>query len=93
MLGINSISRPYGMLIDPERKSHLYHYDEKVLQDMLNEFKNIENRSSACSMDICVTEDGRIKPQVYRFSSLPVLIYIHRRIQQLYSLQNISMIG
>lgn len=51
--------RPYGMLIDPERKSHFYHYDEKILQDMLNEFKNIENRPSACSMDICVTEDGR----------------------------------
>lgn len=35
--------RPYGMLIDPKRKSHLYHYDEEVLQDMLEEFKNIEN--------------------------------------------------
>ena len=51
--------RPYGMLIDPQRKSHLYHYDESVLQDMLVEFKNIENRPAACSMDICVTENGK----------------------------------
>jgi len=51
--------RPYGMLIDPKRKSHLYHYDKNVLQDMLNEFMNIENRPSACSMDICVTEEEK----------------------------------
>lgn len=51
--------RPYGMLIDPKRKSYLSYYDKNVLQDMLNEFKNMENRPAACSMDICVTEDGR----------------------------------
>ncbi|MBR4083112.1 MAG: ATP-grasp domain-containing protein [Lachnospiraceae bacterium] len=51
--------RPYGLLLDPERKSFLYHYDENVLQDMLNEFKNIENRPAACSMDICVTAEGK----------------------------------
>lgn len=51
--------RPYGMLINPMRKSHLYHYDTSVLQEMLMEFKNIENRPMACSMDICVTDDGR----------------------------------
>jgi len=51
--------RPYGNLIDSERKSYLYHYDPKVLQDMLNEFKNIENRPAACSMDICVTVEGK----------------------------------
>ncbi|MBR2401813.1 MAG: ATP-grasp domain-containing protein [Lachnospiraceae bacterium] len=51
--------RPYGMLIDPKRKSYLYHYDKNVLQDMLSEFMNIENRPSACSMDICVTEEGK----------------------------------
>ncbi len=51
--------RPYGMLLDPGRKSYLYHYDEKVLQEMLEEFKRMENRPTACSMDICVTEEGR----------------------------------
>ena len=51
--------RPYGMLIDPTRKSHMYHYDEKVLQEMLEEFQRMEDRPVACSMDICVTEDGR----------------------------------
>lgn len=51
--------RPYGMLIDPRRKSHLYHYDASALQKMMREFRNIENRPVACSMDICVTEDGR----------------------------------
>lgn len=51
--------RPYGMLIDPTRKSHMYHYDEKVLQEMLEEFQRMEDRPAACSMDICVTEDGR----------------------------------
>lgn len=51
--------RPYGMLINPNRKSYLYHYDEKVFQDMLNEFKNIHNRPFACGMDICITEEGK----------------------------------
>lgn len=51
--------RPYGMLLDPKRKSYLYHYDEKVLQEMLEAFKNMENRPAACSMDICVTGEGR----------------------------------
>ena len=51
--------RPYGMLLDPKRKSYLYHYDEKVLGEMLEEFKSMENRPMACSMDICVTEEGR----------------------------------
>ena len=51
--------RPYGMLIDSSRQSHLYHYDENVLQEMLEEFKNIENRPAACSMDICLTKEGK----------------------------------
>nr|MBP3597893.1 ATP-grasp domain-containing protein [Eubacterium sp.] len=51
--------RPYGVLLDPSRKSFLYHYDEDVLTDMLEEFKHLENRPAACSMDICLTEDGK----------------------------------
>ena len=51
--------RPYGMMLDPKRKSFLYHYDEKVLQEMLEVFRHMENRPAACSMDICVTEEGR----------------------------------
>ena len=51
--------RPYGRMIDPSRKSHFYHYDESVLQDMLNEFKKMETGYDACSMDSCVTADGR----------------------------------
>lgn len=47
------------MLIDSKRQSHLYHYDKNVLKEMLEEFKRIENRPDACSMDICVTEEGK----------------------------------
>lgn len=51
--------RPYGVLLDPRRKSYLYHYDEQILQEMLEEFKKIENRPTACSMDICLTTEGK----------------------------------
>ena len=51
--------RPYGVMIDPTRKSHMYHYDEEVLSEMLEEFKQMQDRPVACSMDICLTKDGR----------------------------------
>lgn len=51
--------RPYGVLIDKNRKSYCYHYDPKVLMEMLEAFKQWEDRPKACSMDICVTEEGR----------------------------------
>ena len=51
--------RPYGVMIDSNRKSHMYHYDAEVLSEMLEEFKRMEERPMACSMDICLTKDGR----------------------------------
>lgn len=51
--------RPYGMLIDRTRKSYMYHYDADVLTSMMQAFVNWEERPAACSMDICVTKDGR----------------------------------
>lgn len=51
--------RPYGLVLDSERKSYYCHYDEKVLKSMLNDFCTWEDRPMACSMDICVTTEGR----------------------------------
>lgn len=49
--------RPYGLLLDRNRKSYTYHYDFKVLDSMLEAFVNWDERPIACSMDICVTKD------------------------------------
>lgn len=51
--------RPYGLLLDSSRESYYYHYDSEVLKEIMNTFVTWENRPMACSMDICVTEDGR----------------------------------
>lgn len=51
--------RPYGQMADRTRKSYMYHYDTKVLEDMMKAFVKWEERPMACSMDICVTKDGR----------------------------------
>ena len=51
--------RPYGLLLDRNRKSYKYHYDFKVLDSMLEAFVKWDERPIACSMDICVTKDGR----------------------------------
>ena len=51
--------RPYGLLLDKARDSWKYHYDEKVVDDMMNAFVTWKDRPFACSMDICVTRDGR----------------------------------
>lgn len=51
--------RPYGMIIDKSRKGYLYHYDAQVLNSMMESFVSWEDRPMACSMDICVTKDGR----------------------------------
>ena len=51
--------RPYGMLINSERKSYLYQYDPDILVKMMKVFNEWEERPAACSMDICVTKDGR----------------------------------
>ena len=51
--------RPYGVLLDPKRKSYMYHYDAKVLEAMLESFNKWEERPAACSMDICVTKDNK----------------------------------
>ena len=37
----------------------MYHYDEKVLEAMLESFNKWEERPAACSMDICVTKDNK----------------------------------
>lgn len=41
------------------RKGYLYHYDAQVLNSMMESFVSWEDRPMACSMDICVTKDGR----------------------------------
>ena len=51
--------RPYGLLLDKSRKSYKYHYDFKVLDSMMEVFVKWEERPVACSMDICVTKDGK----------------------------------
>lgn len=51
--------RPYGLLMDKSKKSYLYHYNPKVLNDMMQSFMGWEQRPAGCSMDICVTKDGR----------------------------------
>ena len=51
--------RPYGSISSLNYNGYLYHYDSKVLQDMLSTFKNWNERPMACSMDICYTKDGR----------------------------------
>ena len=42
-----------------EFKGYLYHYDAQVLNSMMESFVSWEDRPMACSMDICVTKDGR----------------------------------
>ena len=51
--------RPYGLLLDRNRKSYKYHYDFKVLDSMLEAFVKWDERPISCSMDICVTKDGQ----------------------------------
>ena len=41
------------------QKGYLYHYDAQVLNSMMESFVSWEDRPMACSMDICVTKDGR----------------------------------
>lgn len=51
--------RPYGVLMDQDRTSYYYQYDPVVLKQMMEAFAQWEERPMACSMDICVTGDGR----------------------------------
>lgn len=51
--------RPYGMLMDQDRESYYYTYDPDVLKQMMEAFIKWDNRPAACSMDICVTGDGK----------------------------------
>lgn len=50
-------ARPYGW--DLKSESYKYHYDAAVLQEMMEEFVKWEDRPAACSMDICVTREGK----------------------------------
>ena len=51
--------RPYGMIAKPGNDSYYYTYDSKVLKQMMEVFVEWEDRPASCSMDICVTSDGR----------------------------------
>ena len=51
--------RPYGMIMDRDRSSYMYHYDVNVLRDMMETFRRWDRRPKVCSMDICYTKDGR----------------------------------
>ena len=50
--------RPYGLLLNT-KDSWKYHYDAKVVENMMSAFLTWENRPAACSMDVCVTKDNR----------------------------------
>ncbi len=51
--------RPYGLLSNKDYAGFYYSYDSNVLKDMLKAFSEWDERPAACSMDICVTNDGR----------------------------------
>ena len=51
--------RPYGSLVRPDYDGFMYHYDGSVLKSMMEAFAEWDERPAACSMDICVTRDGR----------------------------------
>ncbi len=51
--------RPYGMVMDRDRKSYYYHFDPEILKQMISAFSSWEERPAACSMDICFTKEGR----------------------------------
>ena len=51
--------RPYGSISAPDYEGYWYHYDSDVLRKMLKAFVDWNERPVACSMDICVTKDGR----------------------------------
>lgn len=52
--------RPYGgVFVNHERESLAYHYDYDVIRKMMDAFRSWDQRPAACSMDICVTKDGR----------------------------------
>lgn len=51
--------RPYGSRTHLNYEGYRYHYDVTVLDAMLAAFRRWEGRPAACSMDICVTKDGR----------------------------------
>jgi len=51
--------RPYGQLINENRRSWEYHYDSRVLEQMVNAFTKWEDRPSACAMDICYTQEEK----------------------------------
>lgn len=51
--------RPYGMLMDRTRESYQFHYDSTMVGEMMNVFKKWDQRPASCSMDICLTKDGR----------------------------------
>ena len=51
--------RPYGSLVRSDYDGFMYHYDSSVLKSMMEAFVGWDERPAACSMDICVTRDGR----------------------------------
>lgn len=51
--------RPYGLLMNEDYDGYLYHYDASVLSKMMESFRKWEDRPDSCSIDICVTRDGR----------------------------------
>lgn len=53
--------RPYGSLTDYQKGYEGYkaHYSEKTIDQMMADFRLWKGRPVACSMDICVTKDGR----------------------------------
>ena len=51
--------RPYGLVSGENYDGYKYHYDYDTVRDMLNRFITWDDRPAACSMDICVTKEGK----------------------------------
>ena len=51
--------RPYGSISNMDYDGYMYHYDCSVLNDMMRDFVSWRERPYGCSMDICVTREGR----------------------------------
>ena len=52
-------ARPYGSISRIDYQGYMYGYDSKKLKEMLEAFKNWEDRPMGCSLDICKTREGR----------------------------------
>lgn len=79
LLGI----RPYGQL-NTEEPGYYHVYDPEVLKKLLAAYKTWQQRPAACSIDICVTKDGRTlvveMNDAYSLASYGLESYLYARL-------------